>query len=96
MKGVTLFALVDHRGEAEKMGMKMLPTKLLIFGNACAFTSFGGLSLELAVGRLVTKNSPQPRTEGVAYSPRCRAWTAKIKRLAGEYYAYIGQHSHSY
>jgi uncharacterized protein (DUF302 family) len=32
-KGVTLFALVDHSGEAEKVGMKMPPTKLLIFGN---------------------------------------------------------------
>ena len=32
-KGVTLFALVDHSGEAAKVGMKMRPTKLLIFGN---------------------------------------------------------------
>lgn len=32
-KGVRLFALVDHSGEAEKAGMKMPPTKLLIFGN---------------------------------------------------------------
>ena len=32
-KGVTLFALVDHSGEAEKAGLKMRPTKLLIFGN---------------------------------------------------------------
>ncbi len=32
-KGVTLFALIDHSGEAEKIGMKMRPTKLLIFGN---------------------------------------------------------------
>jgi len=32
-KGVTLFALVDHSGEAEKVGMKMRPTKLLIFGS---------------------------------------------------------------
>jgi uncharacterized protein (DUF302 family)/uncharacterized membrane protein YidH (DUF202 family) len=32
-KGVALFALVDHSGEAQKVGMKMPPTKLLIFGN---------------------------------------------------------------
>jgi uncharacterized protein (DUF302 family) len=32
-KGITLFALIDHSGEAEKVGMKMHPTKLLIFGN---------------------------------------------------------------
>jgi uncharacterized protein (DUF302 family) len=32
-KSVALFALVDHSGEAEKVGMKMRNTKLLIFGN---------------------------------------------------------------
>jgi len=37
-KGVTLFALVDHSGEAEKVGMKMPPTKLLIFGSPKAGT----------------------------------------------------------
>ena len=37
-KGVTLFALVDHSGEAAKAGMKMRPTKLLIFGNPKAGT----------------------------------------------------------
>ena len=37
-KGVTLFALVDHSGEAEKVGLKMPPTKLLIFGNPQAGT----------------------------------------------------------
>ena len=37
-KGVALFALVDHSGEAEKVGMKMLNTKLLIFGSPKAGT----------------------------------------------------------
>lgn len=37
-KGVTLFALVDHDGEAKKVGMKMRPTKLLIFGSPKAGT----------------------------------------------------------
>jgi uncharacterized protein (DUF302 family) len=32
-KGIALFALVDHSGEGEKAGLKMPPTKLLIFGN---------------------------------------------------------------
>jgi uncharacterized protein (DUF302 family) len=32
-KGVMLFALIDHSGEAEKVGLKMPPTKLLIFGS---------------------------------------------------------------
>ncbi len=37
-KGVTLFALVDHSGEAAKIGIKMRPTKLLIFGSPKAGT----------------------------------------------------------
>jgi uncharacterized protein (DUF302 family) len=37
-KGVTLFALVDHSGEAQKAGLKMPPTKLLIFGSPKAGT----------------------------------------------------------
>lgn len=37
-KEVTLFALVDHSGEAEKAGLNMRPTKLLIFGNPKAGT----------------------------------------------------------
>ena len=37
-KGITLFALIDHSGEAEKAGLKMRPTKLLIFGSPKAGT----------------------------------------------------------
>ena len=37
-KGVTLFAVIDHSGEAQKVGMKMRPTKLLIFGSPKAGT----------------------------------------------------------
>jgi uncharacterized protein (DUF302 family) len=37
-KGITLFALIDHSGEAEKAGIEMRPTKLLIFGNPKAGT----------------------------------------------------------
>jgi uncharacterized protein (DUF302 family) len=37
-KGIQLFALVDHSGEAEKVGLTMPPTKLLIFGNPAAGT----------------------------------------------------------
>jgi uncharacterized protein (DUF302 family) len=32
-KGIAVFALIDHSGEAKKVGLKMRPTKLLIFGN---------------------------------------------------------------
>lgn len=37
-KKITLFALIDHSGEAEKAGIAMRPTKLLIFGNPKAGT----------------------------------------------------------
>jgi uncharacterized protein (DUF302 family) len=37
-KGVALFALIDHSGEAAKAGMQMRPTKLLIFGSPKAGT----------------------------------------------------------
>jgi len=37
-KGVALFALVDHSGEAGKVGLSMPQTKLLIFGNPKAGT----------------------------------------------------------
>jgi uncharacterized protein (DUF302 family) len=37
-KGIQLFALVDHSGEAEKVGLQMPPTKLAIFGSPKAGT----------------------------------------------------------
>jgi uncharacterized protein (DUF302 family) len=37
-KGVTIFAVVDHSGEAEKAGIPMRPTKLIIFGSPKAGT----------------------------------------------------------
>jgi uncharacterized protein (DUF302 family) len=37
-KEITLFALIDHSGEAAKVGMQMPPTKLLLFGSPRAGT----------------------------------------------------------
>jgi uncharacterized protein (DUF302 family) len=37
-KGITLFAVIDHSGEAEKAGFHMANTKLLIFGHPKAGT----------------------------------------------------------
>jgi uncharacterized protein (DUF302 family) len=48
-KEVTLFALVDHSGEAEKVGMRMRPTKLLIFGNPKAGTPLMIASPSIAI-----------------------------------------------
>ena len=48
-KGVKLFAVIDHSGEAEKAGMKMRPTKLLIFGNPKAGTPLMIASPSIAI-----------------------------------------------
>lgn len=48
-KGVTIFALIDHSGEAEKVGMKMKPTKLMIFGNPKAGTPLMLASPSIAI-----------------------------------------------
>jgi uncharacterized protein (DUF302 family) len=37
-RGVTLFARIDHAGEAQKAGLSMRPAQLLIFGNPKAGT----------------------------------------------------------
>jgi uncharacterized protein (DUF302 family) len=37
-KGIKLFAVIDHSGEAAAAGLTMRPTKLLIFGNPKAGT----------------------------------------------------------
>ena len=59
-KGVMLFALVDHSGEAEKAGMKMLPTKLLIFGSPKAGTplmlSAPSIAIDLPLKILISED----------------------------------------
>ncbi len=37
-RGLTIFARIDHSGEAEKIGMKMHPTQLILFGSPKAGT----------------------------------------------------------
>jgi uncharacterized protein (DUF302 family) len=60
-KGVTLFALVDHSGEAEKVGLTMPPTKLLIFGNPKGGTPLmlaaPSAAIDLPLKILVAKDS---------------------------------------
>lgn len=59
-KGVTLFALIDHSGEAERVGMTMPPTKLLIFGNPKAGTPLmlasPSVAIDLPLKILVTED----------------------------------------
>lgn len=46
-KGITVFALIDHSGEAAKASLAMRPTQLLIFGSPK-----GGTPLMVAAPRL--------------------------------------------
>lgn len=59
-KNVKIFALVDHGGEATKAGMKMRPTKLLIFGNPRAGTPLmiasPSIALDLPLKMLVAED----------------------------------------
>jgi len=48
-QGVNIFAHVDHSGEAEKAGLKMRPTQLLIFGSPKAGTPLMVASPTLAI-----------------------------------------------
>ncbi|HKD61958.1 MAG TPA: DUF302 domain-containing protein [Terracidiphilus sp.] len=60
-KGVTLFAVVDHSGEAAKAGMSMPDTKLLIFGSPKAGTpvmiAAPSIAIDLPLKILVAVNS---------------------------------------
>src|ERR1700723_3325823 len=48
-KGITVFALIDHSGEAEKAGLEMRPTQLLIFGSPKAGTPLMVAAPRLAI-----------------------------------------------
>jgi uncharacterized protein (DUF302 family) len=48
-KGLQVFAVVDHSGEAEKAGLKMRPTKVLIFGSPKAGTPLMVAAPSLAI-----------------------------------------------
>jgi len=59
-KGLTIFALIDHSGEAERIGLRMQDAKLLIFGSPKAGTPLmiasPLLALDLPLKALVWKD----------------------------------------
>src|ERR1700722_17460029 len=95
-RGVTLFAVIDHSGEAAKVGMKMLPTKLLIFGNPKGGTPLmlaaPSIALDLPLKILVAEdargkvwlsyNSPEYLKERHALPPNLLPNVAGIETLA--------------
>src|SRR5690242_16416885 len=60
-RGLTVFALIDHSGEAERAGLAMPPTMLLVFGSPKAGTplmlAFPLLALDLPLKALVWQDA---------------------------------------
>jgi uncharacterized protein (DUF302 family) len=60
-KGLKVFAVVDHSGEAEKAGLKMRPTKVVIFGSPKAGTPLmiaaPSLAIDLPLKALVAEDA---------------------------------------
>jgi uncharacterized protein (DUF302 family) len=97
-KEITLFALIDHSGEAAKVGMKMPPTKLLIFGNPKGGTPLmlaaPSVALDLPLKILVSEdargkvwlsyNSPEYFKERHGLPPDLLANIAVVETLAAK------------
>jgi uncharacterized protein (DUF302 family) len=90
-KGLQVFALIDHSGEAEKIGLKMPPTKLLIFGGPKAGTPLmlaaPSLAIDLPLKVLVAQNDENKVTvtyNDPEYLRERHAFPAELtKNLAG-------------
>src|SRR5437764_14148436 len=90
-KGLQVFAVIDHNGEAEKVGLTMRPTKVLIFGSPKGGTPLmvaaPSLAIDLPLKALVaeddsgkvsvTYNSPEYLRQRHSVPPEL------IKNLAG-------------
>jgi uncharacterized protein (DUF302 family) len=97
-KNVKLFAIVDHSGEAEKAGLKMPNTKLLIFGSPKAGTpvmlATPSVALDFPLKILVAEdkegkvwvsyNSPKYLQERHGFSDDLLPNIGVIAALAGE------------
>jgi len=60
-KGMKIFAIIDHSGEAEKAGLKMRPTKVVIFGSPKGGTPLmvaaPSLAIDLPLKALVAEDA---------------------------------------
>jgi len=60
-KGLQVFAVIDHSGEAEKVGLKMKPTKVIVFGSPKAGTPLmvaaPSLAIDLPLKALVAEDA---------------------------------------
>jgi len=81
-KGVKLFTIVDHSGEAAGAGLKMPNTKLLIFGNPKAGTPLMLASPSAALDLPLKSSSPKtpPAKSGSPTTRRPISRSATISR----------------
>ena len=60
-KGLQIFAMIDHSGEAERVGLKMPATKVILFGSPKAGTPLmvaaPSLAIDLPLKALVAEDS---------------------------------------
>jgi len=60
-KGLQVFAVIDHSGEAQKVGLKMRPTKVVIFGSPKGGTPLmvaaPSLAIDLPLKALVAEDA---------------------------------------
>ncbi len=60
-KGLQIFTVIDHSGEAEKVGLKMNPTRVIIFGSPKAGTPLmiaaPSLAIDLPLKVLVAQDA---------------------------------------
>ena len=60
-KGLQIFSVIDHSGEAQKVGLQMPPTKLIIFGSPKAGTPLmvaaPSLAIDLPLKALVAEDA---------------------------------------
>jgi uncharacterized protein (DUF302 family) len=60
-KGMRVFAVIDHSGEAEKVGLRMRPTKVVIFGSPKGGTPLmvaaPSLAIDLPLKALVAEDA---------------------------------------
>jgi len=97
-KGVKLFAIIDHSGEAASAGLKMPATRLLLFGNPKAGTplmqaapaSAIDLPLKILVretsdgSTVIAYNSPSYLQQRHGFPPELLANIAVIEALAAK------------
>lgn len=88
-KGIKLFALIDHSGEAEKAGLKMPPTKVAIFGSPKAGTPLMLATPSIAIDLPLKLLIAQDADGAVAVSWNASAYLASRHGLPQELIANI-------